>query len=144
IGGGSRRPLILDESLFELADIVRARTAGAADALRLKLTRFGGITPVRKARDLALAFGLPLTIEDSGGGDVVSAATAQLAASIPPQLLLAGYLPSALAAARIAARTPAALDRPAPLPDGPGPGIDAGEAALGQPPPTAARPPRFS
>jgi cis-L-3-hydroxyproline dehydratase len=130
---GSRRPLILDESLFELADIVRARTAGAADALRLKLTRFGGITPVRKARDLAVAFGLPLTIEDSGGGDVVSAATAHLAASIPPKLLLAGYLPSEMAAERIAAGTPAAVDGRARLPDGPGLGIEVDEAALGDP-----------
>ena len=78
------------------------------DALRLKLTRFGGITPVRRARDLAVIFGLPLTIEDSGGGDVVTAAVAHLAASIPPKLLLAGYLPSEMSAERIARGTPVA------------------------------------
>ncbi len=130
---GSRRPLILDESLYEVADIVRARAAGAVDALRLKLTRFGGITPVRKARDLAVTFGLPLTIEDSGGGDVVSAATAHLAASIPAKFLLAGYLPSEMAAERIASGTPAALDGRARLPQGPGLGIDVDDAALGEP-----------
>ena len=62
----SRRPLILDESLFEIADIVRGRAAGAVDALRLKLTRFGGITPVRRARDLAVIFGL--AADDRGLG----------------------------------------------------------------------------
>jgi L-alanine-DL-glutamate epimerase-like enolase superfamily enzyme len=130
---GSRRPLILDESLFEVADILRARAAAAVDGLRLKLTRFGGITPVRRARDLAVTLGLPLTIEDSGGGDVVSAATAHLAASIPAKLLLAGYLPSEMAAERFAAGTPAALGGRARLPQGAGLGIDVEEAALGDP-----------
>jgi L-alanine-DL-glutamate epimerase-like enolase superfamily enzyme len=130
---GSQRPLILDESLYEVGDIVRARAAGAVDALRLKLTRFGGITPVRRARDLAVTFGLPLTIEDSGGGDVVSAATAHLAASIPPKLLLAGYLPSEMAAERIAAGTPVAVEGRARLGEAPGLGIEVDEAALGEP-----------
>ena len=129
----SRRPLILDESLFELADIVRARAAGAVDALRLKLTRFGGITPIRRARDLAVSFGLPLTVEDSGGGDVVTAAVAHVAASIPPKLLLAGYLPSEMSAERFAAGTPAAARGTARLPEGPGLGIEVDEAALGEP-----------
>ena len=128
----TRRPLILDESIFDAGDIVRARAAGAVDGLRLKLTRFGGITPVRKARDLAVLFGFPLTIEDSGGGDVVTAATAQLAASIPPKLLLAGYLPSEMAAERIATGTPAALDGRALIPEAPGLGIDVDEGALGR------------
>jgi cis-L-3-hydroxyproline dehydratase len=130
---GSRRPLILDESLFEIADIVRGRAAGAVDALRLKLTRFGGITPVRRARDLAVIFGLPLTIEDSGGGDVVTAAVAHLAASIPPKLLLAGYLPSEMSSERIARGTPAAVGGRARLPDGSGLGIEVDDALLGDP-----------
>ena len=86
---------------------------------------------MRKARDLAVLFGFPLTIEDSGGGDVVTAAMAQLAASIPPKLLLAGYLPSEMAAERIAAGTPAAVDGRARMPEAPGLGIDVDEGALG-------------
>jgi cis-L-3-hydroxyproline dehydratase len=129
----STRPLILDESLWDVADLLHARDAGAADAVRLKLSRFGGITPVRRARDLAIAFGLPLTIEDSGGGDVVSAATAHLACSIPARLLLAGYLPSEMTAERIARGTPAAVRGTARLPDGAGLGIDVDESALGAP-----------
>jgi L-alanine-DL-glutamate epimerase-like enolase superfamily enzyme len=129
----TRHPLILDESLSEVADIVRARAAGGVDALRLKLTRFGGITPIRRARDLAVAFGLPLTIEDSGGGDVVTAAVAHLAASIPPKLLLAGYLPSEMSAERIASGTPVAARGRARLPEAPGLGIEVDEGVLGEP-----------
>jgi cis-L-3-hydroxyproline dehydratase len=128
---GSRRPFILDESLVEVADVARARSAGAVDAVRFKLTRFGGITPVRRARDLAATFGLAITIEDSGGGDIVSAATAHLAASVPPKLLMAGYLPSEMAAERIAVGTPAAAEGRARLPEAPGLGIEVDEDALG-------------
>jgi L-alanine-DL-glutamate epimerase-like enolase superfamily enzyme len=130
---GSRRPFVLDESLASVADLVRARAAGAIDAARLKLQRFGGITPVRRARDLAVAFGLPMTIEDAGGGDVVSAALAHLTCSIPPKLLLGGYLPSEMTVERVARGTPAALGGVARLPDGPGLGIEVDEAALGAP-----------
>jgi cis-L-3-hydroxyproline dehydratase len=129
----SARPLILDESLWDLSDLLRARELGAADAVRLKLSRFGGITPTRRARDLAVSFGLPLTIEDSGGGDVVSAATAHLACSIPPKLLLAGYLPSEMTAERIAAGTPRAERGFARLPEAPGLGIEVDEGAVGEP-----------
>jgi len=129
----SRRPMILDESLWTLDDLLRARAAGAADAVRLKLSRFGGITPVRRARDLAISFGLPLTIEDSGGGDVISAATAHLACSVPARFLLAGYLPSEMTAERIASGTPAAAGGFAQLPDGPGLGIEVDEDAVGPP-----------
>jgi L-alanine-DL-glutamate epimerase-like enolase superfamily enzyme len=130
---GSSRPFVLDESLWALEDLLRARSLGAADAVRLKLSRFGGITPVRRARDLAVSFGWPLTIEDSGGGDVVSAATAHLACSVPPRLLLAGYLPSEMTAERVARGTPRAEGGAARLPEGFGLGIEVDEAAVGPP-----------
>jgi L-alanine-DL-glutamate epimerase-like enolase superfamily enzyme len=129
----SRRPTVLDESLFTLADVLAARDLDALDAVRLKLTRFGGLTAARRARDLALALGLQVTVEDSGGGDIVTAATVHMAASIPPRLLLAGYLPSEMTAERIATGTPAACDGHARVPEGPGLGIEVDEAALGAP-----------
>lgn len=128
----SRRPFVLDESLTRVDDLVRARAAGALDAVRLKLARFGGITPVRRARDLAVAFGLPATIEDSGGGDVVTAAVVHLGCTIPPHLLLAGYLPSDMNAERIARGAPSAEEGSARLPEPPGLGVEVDEAALGE------------
>jgi cis-L-3-hydroxyproline dehydratase len=126
------RPFVLDESLTQLDDLVRARAAGAVDAVRLKLSRFGGITPVRRARDLAVSFGLPITVEDAGGGDVISAATAHLAASIPPRLLLGGYLPGEMTKERIATGTPEPENGRARVPTGPGLGIEVDERALGE------------
>jgi L-alanine-DL-glutamate epimerase-like enolase superfamily enzyme len=128
----SRRPFVLDESLVQLDDLVKARAAGAVDAVRLKLSRFGGITPVRRARDLAASFGLPITVEDAGGGDLVSAATAHFAASIPPTLLLGGYLPGEMATERIASGTPEPESGVARVPTGPGLGVEVNEDALGE------------
>ena len=131
VRAGSRLPLVLDESLHSVGDLVRAHARGAADAVRLKLARFGGITPVRRARDLAVELGLPLTIEDAGGGDVVSAALLHLACSVPPKLLLAGYLPSELNVERVATGTPVAASGHARLPQAAGLGVEVDESALG-------------
>jgi L-alanine-DL-glutamate epimerase-like enolase superfamily enzyme len=128
----SARPFVLDESLVQLDDIVKARAVGGIDAVRIKLSRFGGITPARRGRDLAATFGLPVTVEDTGGGDLVSAATAHFAASTPPRLLLAGFLPGSMAAERIASGTPEPLDGRARVPLGPGLGVEVDEDALGE------------
>lgn len=127
-----RRPLILDESLTGIGELVRAREAGAVDAVRLKISRLGGITPTRRVRDLAVAFGLPVTVEDAGGGDVVTAASMHLNCSLPPKLVLSGYLPSAMVVERFATGTPEAENGRARLPAGAGLGIDVDESALGE------------
>ncbi|NUR75156.1 MAG: mandelate racemase/muconate lactonizing enzyme family protein [Thermoleophilia bacterium] len=127
----SRRPFVLDESLTDLAALERGREA--ADAVRLKLSQFGGITPLRKARDLAAAWGLAMTLEDSGGGDVVTAATAHLSCSVQPRLLLNGFLVGEMVNERFAAGAPRAVDGRARLPAGPGLGVEVDEAALGEP-----------
>ena len=50
--------------------------------------RVGGITKARMIRDLSVVSGIPLNIEDTWGGDIVTAAIAHLAHSTPPELLL--------------------------------------------------------
>ena len=65
------KPTVLDESLTGFPALLDAFAAGAMDVARLKLSRFGGITPLRKARDLCLAMGVGIAIEDSAGGDIV-------------------------------------------------------------------------
>jgi L-alanine-DL-glutamate epimerase-like enolase superfamily enzyme len=127
----SRRPFVLDESLTDLAALERGRAA--ADAVRLKLSQFGGITPLRKARDLAAAWGLAMTLEDSGGGDVVTAAMAHLSCSVPPALLLNGFLVGDMVNERIGRGAPRSEGGRARLPPGPGLGVEVDEAALGPP-----------
>jgi len=127
----SRRPFILDEVLTGAREVVEAHAAGALDAVRLKLSNIGGITPTRRARDIAVALGLPLTIEDAGGGDIVTAASMHLGCSTDPKLLLSGYLPSEMVVERIAAG-PTASNGTARLPAAPGLGIEVDESKLGE------------
>jgi L-alanine-DL-glutamate epimerase-like enolase superfamily enzyme len=84
-------------------------------------------------RDLAAAFGLPVTVEDAGGGDIVTAASMHLNCSLSPKLVLSGYLPSSMVVERFAAGTPEAEQGRARLPPGPGLGLEIDEAVLGAP-----------
>ena len=80
-------PFVLDECIDGLRPLLRTHQDGAADAVNLKISKLGGLTPARQARDLCAALGIAMTVEDSWGGDVVTAAIAHLAQSTPPELL---------------------------------------------------------
>jgi len=130
----SRRPFILDESINGMDDVLRAKHSEAADAVMLKFSRFGGITPIRRARDFCLQLGLAMTIEDSAGGDIVSAAMAQVGATIPDGLLINGSLIGRMVEERIATDwSPLDGGGFGTLPPGPGLGITVDAARLGAP-----------
>ena len=59
------------------------------EAINLKLNRVGGLTNAKLVRDVAVELGIRLTIEDSWGGDLTSAAVSHLGASTPPHALFA-------------------------------------------------------
>ncbi|MEQ6888049.1 mandelate racemase/muconate lactonizing enzyme family protein [Halomonas sp. CS7] len=84
----SHHSIKLDESLTSLADVQRALRDDAMDAMALKVSKFGGLTPSRVIRDLCVAAGIPMTIEDAWGSGIATAAYAQLAASTPAPCLL--------------------------------------------------------
>jgi len=77
------RPFILDENIDSLEALLRAHADGAMDCINLKISKVGGLTKARQIRDLCVSLGYPMTIEDSWGGDVVTAAIAHLAHSTP-------------------------------------------------------------
>jgi L-alanine-DL-glutamate epimerase-like enolase superfamily enzyme len=80
-------PFVLDEVIDHIDMIVRARTEQAADVINLKISKLGGLTKARQARDLCVSLGLAMTVEDSWGGDIATAAIAHLAHSTPPEFL---------------------------------------------------------
>src|SRR5262249_20833012 len=83
----TNRPIILDEVIDDLGIIVRAAADQAMDVINLKISKVGGLTKARRIRDLCVALGIALTIEDTWGGDIVTAAIAHLAHSTPPEFL---------------------------------------------------------
>ena len=80
-------PFVLDESIDGLPILLRANSLQAMDVVNIKISKFGGLTKARQARDLCVPLGIAMTIEDSWGGDIVTAAIAALAHSTPPELL---------------------------------------------------------
>ena len=80
-------PMILDECVDDIGVLVRLLGDKAADVINLKISKVGGLTKARAIRDLAVASGIPMNIEDTWGGDIVTAAIAALAHSTPPQFL---------------------------------------------------------
>jgi L-alanine-DL-glutamate epimerase-like enolase superfamily enzyme len=83
----TNRPFILDEVIDDLRMVVRAVADQAADVINLKISKVGGLSKARQIRDLCVALGIAMTIEDTWGGDIVTAAIAALAHSTPPELL---------------------------------------------------------
>ncbi len=79
-------PFILDESIQDLPSLVRAHGDGAIDVVNLKIGKVGGLSRARLMRDLCAELGIAMTIEDSWGGDIATAAIAHLAHSTPEAL----------------------------------------------------------
>ncbi len=76
-------PFVLDEFVDSVGMLLRAHADAAMDVVNLKLSKLGGLTAARQARDLCVSMGIAMTIEDSWGGDIVTAAIAHLAQSTP-------------------------------------------------------------
>jgi L-alanine-DL-glutamate epimerase-like enolase superfamily enzyme len=80
-------PFILDEVIDSIDMILRGVADSAMDVVNLKISKFGGLTRIKQARDLCVSLGIAMTLEDSWGGDIVTAAIAHLAHSTPPEFL---------------------------------------------------------
>jgi L-alanine-DL-glutamate epimerase-like enolase superfamily enzyme len=80
-------PFILDENIDDLNILLRARADHAMDVVNLKISKLGGLTKIRQARDLCVSMGIGMTLEDSWGGDIATAAIAALAHSTPAEFL---------------------------------------------------------
>ncbi len=80
-------PFILDENVDGLDLLLRAKADLAMDVVNLKISKLGGLTKTRQARDLCVSMGIAMTLEDSWGGDIATAAIAHLAHSTPPEFL---------------------------------------------------------
>ena len=80
-------PFILDEVIDGIDILVRGHAERAMDVVNIKISKFGGLTKASLARDLCVRLGIAMTLEDSWGGDVTTAAIAHLAHSTPTEYL---------------------------------------------------------
>jgi L-alanine-DL-glutamate epimerase-like enolase superfamily enzyme len=78
-------PFVLDENVDGLDMLLRAKADLAMDVVNLKISKLGGLTKTKQVRDLCVSMGLAMTLEDSWGGDITTAAIAHLAHSTPEE-----------------------------------------------------------
>ncbi|MDU8945733.1 mandelate racemase/muconate lactonizing enzyme family protein [Ovoidimarina sediminis] len=126
-------PMKLDELAHDTASLLEAHRLGIMDAVALKLSKFGGLSATRRARDLCRHLGARMCIECTWGSDIVTAAALHLGAATEPARLLnvcdlAGYVSPRLAPDAPIRNT----GRIAP-PEGPGLGITVDTDLLGEP-----------
>src|SRR4051794_9725385 len=126
-------PMVLDEVITDLATLIRAVAVDAMDHVNLKIGRVGGLTKARLMRDAAVALGLTLTIEDSWGGDLVTAAVAHLASGVPSGSLFAASYMNDWTLEHVAGHQPRSRHGVGPVPDGAGLGLDVDPDRLGVP-----------
>ena len=80
-------PFVMDECIDSADVLMKLHADKGADVVNIKISKFGGLTRARQARDLCVSLGIGMTIEDSWGGDITTAAIAHLAHSTPTELL---------------------------------------------------------
>ncbi len=78
-------PFVLDESIDGIDILLRAHADLAMDVVNLKISKLGGLTKTCQARDLCVSLGIAMTLEDSWGGDITTAAIAHLSHSTPSE-----------------------------------------------------------
>ena len=83
----TNRPFVLDEVVDGIDMVVRGIADHAMDVINLKISKVGGLTRARQIRDLCVSLGIAMTIEDTWGGDIITAAIAHLAHSTPERFL---------------------------------------------------------
>ncbi|WP_413990748.1 enolase C-terminal domain-like protein [Labrys okinawensis] len=74
-------PLVLDESIVNHDEVIRAKYEANAVSVNLKFGKLGGLTNLVKARDLLQELNLAVSVEDMWRGDIITAATSHIAAS---------------------------------------------------------------
>lgn len=126
-------PMKIDEGAYDIASLMRSAELGVLDAVALKLSKFGGVSAMRRARDLTVHLGAEICAECTWGSDIVTAAALHFAASTPPASLLNTCDLSSYVGPRIAPDGPTRRDGRIAPPEGAGLGITPDLDILGDP-----------
>lgn len=127
------RPFVLDEVITGVDTLTKALADDAMDIINLKISKVGGLTKARLMRDICVASGTPMTIEDTWGGDIVTAAIAHLARSTPEEFCFSATDFNSYGTVAIARGAPERVDGFFTAPEAPGLGVTPIFEALGAP-----------
>ena len=129
----TNNPFILDEVIDSVDVLMKGNADLAMDVVNLKISKFGGLTKVKQARDLCVSLGIAMTLEDSWGGDIITAAIAHLAQSTPPEFQFSATDFNSYVSVSIADGAPKRIDGKMSASTAPGLGITPKMNVLGKP-----------
>jgi L-alanine-DL-glutamate epimerase-like enolase superfamily enzyme len=127
------QPMVLDEVIRDVQSLMRAYDLGAMDVVNLKISRLGGLTKSKQMRDLCESLGIAMTIEDSWGGDITTAAIAHLVGSTRMEFYFTSTDFNSYNDVHLAEDAPVRKEGWLEVPDEPGLGICVKEDMLGEP-----------
>ncbi|MFT5658457.1 MAG: L-alanine-DL-glutamate epimerase-like enolase superfamily enzyme [Gammaproteobacteria bacterium] len=116
-------PFILDEVIDGTDSLIRGISEDAMDVINLKISKVGGLSKAKLMRDLCVNSGIPMTIEDTWGGDITTAAIAHLARSTPEDFCFSATDFNSYGTVTIAEGAPRRVNGKMTAPDRPGLGI---------------------
>lgn len=126
-------PFVLDEVIDTPNTLVRGIAEDAMDVINLKISKVGGLSKARLMRDLCIAHGIPMTIEDTWGGDITTAAIAHLACATPAEFTFSATDFNSYGTVSIAQGAPERVNGRMSAPERPGLGVTPIFDALGAP-----------
>jgi L-alanine-DL-glutamate epimerase-like enolase superfamily enzyme len=133
VQGATGLPMKMDELVHDTATMLQAHRLGIMDAVALKLSKFGGLSATRRARDLCLHLGAKMCVECTWGSDIVTAAALHLGVATPPSRILNVCDLSGYVSPRLAPDAPSRAGGRIAPPDGAGLGIAIDESRFGAP-----------
>lgn len=78
--------IICDELAVSDASIVQLIAEDAADGIWLKISKNGGLTKGRRHRDICIAAGYTMSVQETTGSNIAFAAIVHLGQTVPPQI----------------------------------------------------------
>jgi L-alanine-DL-glutamate epimerase-like enolase superfamily enzyme len=126
-------PFILDEVIDDVNMLTRAISDCAMDVINLKISKVGGLTQAKLMRDICISHGIAMTIEDTWGGDITTAAVAHLAYSTPSDFCFSATDFNSYGTVKIADDAPYRINGRMIAPNRPGLGVTPNLNILGDP-----------
>lgn len=126
-------PIFLDELASDDASVARMIADDAADGIGLKITKNGGLTSGRRQRDMCIAAGKSLTVQDTVGSEIAFAAIVHLGQTVPERNLRCILDCRDMVSARVADFPAPRIDGGVRAPDVPGLGVTPDLDVLGAP-----------
>ena len=80
-------PIVWDELATDDASVAQMIATDGADGVGLNVSKSGGLTPARRQRDMAVAAGYTMSVQDTVGSDIAFAAVLHLGHTVPGRLL---------------------------------------------------------